>query len=98
MFKLTNSEQLLKMFSFFEFSCSFKNVVIFLGLFIVIVSVLSILFFFRPKSPDKADNECCLIENPRKFFNRDCEPVFNNLCPVHKFCVWDFVDSIPKCE
>ena len=42
MFKLTNSEQLLKMFSFFEFSCSFENVVIFLGLFIVIVSVLSI--------------------------------------------------------
>ena len=73
------------MFSFFEFSCSFKNVVIFLGLFIVIVSVLSILFFFRPKSPDKADNECCLIENPRKFFNRDCEPVFNNLCPVHVY-------------
>ena len=86
------------MFSFFEFSCSFKNVVTFLGLLIVIVYLLSILFVFRPKSPDKADNECCLIDTPRKFFNLDCEPVFNNFCPVHKFCVWDFVDSIPKFE
>ena len=35
---------------FFEFSGSYKNIVTFLGLFIVIVSVLSILFFFRNKS------------------------------------------------
>ena len=65
MFKLTNSEQLLKMFSFFEFLGSLKNVVTFLGLFIVIVSVLTILFFFRPKSPDKADNECCKFTTRR---------------------------------
>ena len=29
MFKLTNSEQSLKMFSFFEFSGSYKNIVVF---------------------------------------------------------------------
>ena len=53
-----------------------------------IVIVLSILFFFRPNSPDKkADSECCLIENPRSFFNLDCKTVFNNICPFHKFCV-----------
>ena len=98
MFKLTYSEQSLKMFSFFEFSGSYKNIVAFLRLFIVIVSALYILFFFRPKSPEKAANECCLIENPRNFFNLDCKPVFNKLCPVHKFCVWNFVDSVPKCE
>ena len=80
------------MFSFFEFSGSYKNIVAFLGLFIVIVSVLYILFFFRPKSPEKAANECCLIEN------LDCKSVFNKFCPVHKFRVWDFVDSVPKCE
>ena len=73
------------MLSFFEFSCSFKNVVTFLGLFIVFVSVLSILLFFRPNSPDKADNECCLIENPKKFFNLDCKPVFNNLVQFTSF-------------
>ena len=87
MFKLTNSEHSLKMFSFFEFSGSYKNIVAFLRLFIVIVSVLYILFFFRPKSPEKAANECCLIENPRHFFNLDCKSVFNKFCPVHKFCV-----------
>ena len=53
MFKLTISEQSLKMFSFFEFSGSYKNIVAFLGLFFVIVSVLNILFFFRPKCPEK---------------------------------------------
>ena len=98
MFKLTNSEQSLNFFSFFEFSGSYKNIVAFLGLFIVIVSVLYILFFFRPKSPEKAANECCLIENPRHFFNLDCKSVFNKFCPVHKFSVCDFVDSVPKCE
>ena len=86
-----------KMFIFFEFSGSFINIV-FLGLFFVIVSVLSLLLFFRPKSPEKADYECFLIENPRKFFNLDCKPVFINFRPVHRFCVWDFVDSIPKCR
>ena len=44
MFKSTNSEQSLKMVIFFEFLGSFKNNVTFLGLFIVIVSVLSIFF------------------------------------------------------
>ena len=73
------------------FSGSYEKV------FIVIVSVLSILFFFRPKSLAKADKEWCLIENPKNFFNPDCKPAFKKLCPVHKFCVWDFVDSIPKC-
>ena len=53
MFKLKNSEESLKMFSFFEFSGSYKNVVTILGLFIVIVSVLSVLFFFSPKYPEK---------------------------------------------
>ena len=50
------------------------------------------------QTPEKAANECCLIENPRHFFNLDCKSVFNTFCPVHKFCVWDFVDSVPKCE
>ena len=93
MFKLTNSEQSLKMFSFFEFSGSYENIVDFLGLFLVIVSVLYILIFFRPKSPENAANECCLIENPRHFFNLDCKSVFNTFCLVHKFCVWDFSTS-----
>ena len=97
MFKLTNSEQSQKIFNFFEFSDSYKIIVTFFGLFILFVSVLSFLSFFRPKSPEKADNECCLNENTRKFFNLDCKPVFNNLCLDDKFCVWDFVDSIPKC-
>ena len=96
MFKLTNSEQSLSV-HFFKFPDSYKNLVVFLGFFIVIVSVLSILFFFMPKSLEKVQSECCLIENPRSFFNLDCETVFNNLCRVHKTCVWDFVDSIPKC-
>ena len=69
-----------------------------MGLFIVLVSVLYNLFFFTPKSPEKAANECCLIENPRHFFNLVCKSVFNKFCPVHKFCVWDFVDSVPKFE
>ena len=48
-----------------------KNLQLFGGLFIVIVSVLllSILFFFRPDYPEKADNECSLIENPRIFLS-----------------------------
>ena len=85
------------MFNFFEFSGSYKNIVTFLGLFYVIISVLSILFFFRPKAPEKIEKECCLVENPRHFFNLDCKTVFNKLCPLYKACVWDFVDSIPKC-
>ena len=79
------------------FSGSYKNIVTFLGLFIVFVSVLSILFFFRPKYPEKVVKNCCSIENPGNFFNLDCKTVFNNLCPAHKTCVWDFVDSIPEC-
>ena len=75
-----------KMFSFFELSVSHKYDVNFLRLFIVIVSVLSILFFFRPKPPEKADNECCLIENPKKLLQSKCKPVFKNLCLDHKFC------------
>ena len=43
-FHLTILEHSLKMFSFFEFSGSFKIIVAFLGLFHVIVSVLSIYF------------------------------------------------------
>ena len=85
------------MFNFFEFSGSYKNIVTFLGLFFVIISVLSILFFFRPKAPEKIEKECCLAENPRYFFNLDCKTVFNKLCPQYKACVWDLVDSIPKC-
>ena len=86
------------MFNFFEFLGSYKNIVIFLGLFFVIISVLSILFFFRPKTPAKIEEkECYLVENPRRFFNLDCKTVFKKLCPLHKACVWDFVDSIPKC-
>ena len=53
------------MFSFFEFSGSYKNIVAFLGLFILIVSVLYILFFFRLKSPEKAANECCVDSVPK---------------------------------
>ena len=61
MFKLTNSEQSLKMFNFFEFSDSYKNIVTFVGLFFVIITVLSILFVFRPKAPEKIEKECCFI-------------------------------------
>ena len=68
MFKLTKSEQLLKSFNFFEFSGFYKDIVTFSGLFFVIDSVLSVLFSFTPKSPEKADNECCLIGNPKKMF------------------------------
>ena len=49
-----------------------------MGLFFVIISVLSILFFFRPKAPEKIEKECCLVENPRHFFNLDCKTVINN--------------------
>ena len=85
------------MFNLLEFSGSFKNILTFLGLFFVIISVLSILFFFRPKASEKIEKECCLVENPIHFFNLDCITVFNKLCSLHKVCVWDFVDSIPKC-
>ena len=88
----------LKMFNFFWVFRFLKKIVIFLGLFFVIFTVLSILFFFRPKAPEKIEKECCLVENPRHFFNLDCKTVFNKLCPLHKACVWDFVDSILKCE
>ena len=49
------------------------------------------------KLQKKIEKECCLVENPRHFFNLDCKTVFNKLCPLHKACVWDFVDSVPKC-
>ena len=94
---MINSENSLKMFNCFEFPGSYKNIVTFLGLFFVIISELSVLFFFRPKAPEKIEKECCLIENPRHFFNLDCKTVFNNFFPLHKACVWDLVDSIPKC-
>ena len=74
------------MFSFFEFSGSYKNIVTSLGLFFFIFSVLSILFFFRPKAPEKIEKECYLVENPRHFFNLDCKTVYGI-----------FVDSVPKC-
>ena len=54
-----------------------------MGLFFVIISVLSILFFFRPKAPEKIEKEYCLVENPRHFFYLDCKTVFNKLCPLH---------------
>ena len=53
MFLLTKLEQSLKTFNFLEFSDSFKNIVRFLRLFIVVVSLLFILFFFRPDPPEK---------------------------------------------
>ena len=59
---LTNSEKSPKMFSFFEFSGSCKIIQTFLDLSIIIVSVLSVLFFLRIKTPEKIDNERCLIE------------------------------------
>ena len=40
---------------FFEFSGSYKNIVTFLGLFFDFISVLSILFFFRAKAPEKKE-------------------------------------------
>ena len=45
------------------------------------------MFFFRPKSPEKAENECCSIEHPKKFFNLACKTVFNKFCSIHEFCV-----------
>ena len=76
------------MFSFFEFAGSYKDIVIFLGLFFVIISALSILFFFRPKASEKTEKECCLDKNPGHFFNLDCKTVFNKLCP--KLCSINF--------
>ena len=96
-FKLIILEESLKWLIIFEFSSYYKSFVMFLGLSIVIVSVLLILFFFRAKTPEKVENECCFIEKPRHFFNLDCKTVFNILCPLDKTCVWDFVDSILKC-
>ena len=93
--QMTNWEQSQRMFSFFEFSGSYKNVVTFCD-FSLVLSLYYLFVFFRPKSPEKADIECCLFKNPKSFSNLDCKPVFNNLCLVHNFCVWDFVDSIPK--
>ena len=89
------------MFNCFEFSGSLKNIVTFFWTFLCYylyftIYVLSILFFFRPKAPKKIEKECCLVENPRQFFNLDCETVFNKLCPLHKACVWGFVYSIPR--
>ena len=46
----------VELFRVFRFLLKFCN---FLGRFFVMVSVLSTLFFFRPKSPEKADNQCC---------------------------------------
>ena len=48
------------------------------------------MFFFRPKAPEKME-KCCLVENPRHFFNLDCKTVFNKLCLLHKACVWDLL-------
>ena len=84
-----NSEQSLKSFNLFEFSGSYQKIVTFFGLFFVIVSVLSILFFFRPNAPEKIEKECFLVKNPRQLFNLDCKTVFKKLCPLHKACVWD---------
>ena len=84
-FKMKISEHSLKMFNFFEFSGSNKNIVTFLGPFFVIISVLSILFFCRPKTPEKIEKECCLVENQRQFFNLDCKTVFNKLCPLRLY-------------
>ena len=75
---MTNSEQSLKIFNFFEFSGSYKNIVTFLGLFFVFISVLSISFFFRPKALEKIEKEYCLAENPRHLLNLNCKTVFNN--------------------
>ena len=50
---MTNSGQSLKMFISFEVSGSYKNIVSFLGLFFVDISVLSILIFFRTKAREK---------------------------------------------
>ena len=54
------------------------------------------MFFFRAKTSEKIENECCLIDKPRHFFNLECKTVFNNICPLHKTCVLDIVDSMPK--
>ena len=70
--KLTISEHSVKIFLIFlSFHIPMKNLQLFGGLFIVIVSVLllSVLFFFRPDYPEKADKECSLIENPRIFLS-----------------------------
>ena len=86
-----------KMFSFFEFLGSYKNIVTLLGLFFVIISVISVSFFFRSKDPEEIEKECCLAEDPRHLFKLDCGTVFKKRCPLHKACVWEFVDSILKC-
>ena len=85
-----------KMFNFPEFLGYYKKIAIFVGFFIIVL-LLSILCFFRPKSPAKVDDECCIVENPRNFYKLDCKADFNHLCPVHKTCVWVFEDSVPEC-
>ena len=72
---------------FFEFPGSYKNTATFSGFHNVLVSVLSVLFFFRAKTLEKLENESCSNEHLRKFFNLDCKTVFNNLCQFHTFCV-----------
>ena len=67
---------------FFEFSGYYKIIVTFLGLFFVIISVQSILSFFRPKAPENIEKDCCLLENSRNFFNLVCRPLVNNFCPL----------------
>ena len=71
---------------FFEYSGLYKSIVHFLGLFIVIVTILSILVVLRPQSPVKLHNECFLNENPRKYYKLDCKPVFISLYSVQKAC------------
>ena len=53
--QIDNFRTVARMFSFFEFSGSYQNVV-------TLFMFLYYLLFFRPKSPEKVDNECCLMK------------------------------------
>ena len=80
-------------------SLSFQVPIKILKFFRDFLSLLSLYFLFYISSElkfDEIENESYLIKNPRHFFNLDCETVFNNFCLLHKACVCNFIDSIPK--
>ena len=75
MFKLTNSEQSLKIFFFFEFSGFYKNILKIGNFLFYCLSNASFVFLQTKFSRKKEDNECCVISNPRNYYHIDCKVV-----------------------
>ena len=65
---------------FFEFSGFFQKI-----LTRTFLSVRSIWFCFQTKISTKVHNECCLIENPKAFFNLDCKQCLISCCLIYFF-------------